>query len=58
MRPVGGYPQIAKALLPIGDLVYWINKDSNEITNKEYKYRPDVKKVSRDGEHAITTDFS
>lgn len=57
MRPVGGYPQIAKALLPIGDLVYWINKDSNEITNKEYKYRPDVKKVSRDGEHAITTDF-
>lgn len=57
MYPVGGYPQIVKVLLPIGDLVFWINKDTKKITLHQYKYRAGINKKSKTGEILIETDF-
>lgn len=55
--PVGGYPQIVKALLPIGDLVLWINRDTKETIDREYKYRESVTKKSKNDHIPISTRF-
>jgi len=57
MYPVGGYPQIVKVLLPLGDLVFHITRDTKKITSHSYKYREGVKKQSECGESLIETDF-
>jgi hypothetical protein len=57
MYEEGGYPQIAKAVLPIGDLVYWIDRESKEITGKEYEYRESVKKRTESLDQDIKTDY-
>ena len=36
---VGSYPQIVKALLPMGDQVFWIGQSIKEIVKTEHKYR-------------------
>lgn len=56
MHPEGGYPQIVKALLPVGDLTLWINRDTSEITSKEYEYRDGIKKTTNNGELTIETE--
>jgi len=55
--PVGGYPQIFKSLLPIGDLVLWMNRASMEVRSHEFKYRQGVKKKTSSGEKLIETEF-
>lgn len=55
--PVDGYPPIVKALLPIGDLVLWISKDTEEIIDQEYKYRDSVTKKGENGHIPISTQF-
>jgi len=57
MYTSGGYPQIAKAVLPIGDLMYWIDEKSRGITRREFKYRASVRKITDSGEREIKTDF-
>lgn len=57
MHAEGGYPVIAKAVLPIGDMVYWINKATHKISSTEYRYREGVNKNTKDGESMISTDF-
>lgn len=55
--PVGGYPEIVKALLPIGDLVIWINRDTKEVIDQEYKYRESVTKKGKNDHMPIPTRF-
>ena len=55
--PVGGYPQIVKALLPIGDLVLRINRDTKKIIDQGYKYRDSVTKKGENGHIPISTQF-
>ena len=55
--PVDGYPQIVKALLPIGDPVLWISIDTKEIIYQEYKYRDSVIKKGKNGHIPISTHF-
>ena len=57
MYAVGGYPQIIKALLPVGDLVLWMDVNTRKIKSREYKYRQNVKKISIAGEALIDTEF-
>ncbi|MBM4055237.1 MAG: hypothetical protein FJ264_11340 [Planctomycetes bacterium] len=57
MHPEGGYPVIAKTLLPIGDFVLWINTKTNTITSHEYKYREGMSKKTNAGQKMISTDF-
>jgi hypothetical protein len=56
MYPVGGYPQIVKALLPVGDLIFWMNRETREVMSKEYKYREGVDKTTGDGNIIISTE--
>jgi len=53
----GGYPQIVKALLPLGDLVFLMDRKTREITSHQYKYREGINKKSNNGETLIETDF-
>jgi len=57
LQPVGSYPQIVKALFPIGDLVLWINRETKEITGREHKYREGVNKITSEGDKTIPTAF-
>ena len=57
MYPVGGYPQIVKALLPIGDLELRISRDTKEIIDQEYKYRDSVTKKGENHHIPISTRF-
>ncbi len=57
MYPVGDYPQIVKALFPIGDLVVLLNRESKKIEGREYKYRESVNKVANEGNKTIPTAF-
>lgn len=57
MYPVGGYPQIVKALLPIGDLELRINRDTKKIIDQEYQYRDNVTKKAKNGHIPISTQF-
>jgi len=55
--PVGGYPQIVKALLPIGDLEIRINIDTKRVIDQSYKYRDSVTKKTTNGHIPISTQF-
>jgi len=55
--PVSGYPQIVKALLPIGDLEMRINRDTKKIIDQEYKYCDSVTKKTKNGHVPISTKF-
>lgn len=57
MYEEGGYPQIAKAVLPLGNLVFWIDRESKEVTSREYKYRESVTKATITGEKGIKTEY-
>ncbi len=57
MYPAGGYPQIVKALLPIGDLVLQINRDTKEIIDQGYNFRDSVSKKAKNGHIPISTQF-
>jgi hypothetical protein len=57
MHPEGGYPVIAKTVLPIGDLVFWMNRETNTITSRTFNYREGVNKITSNGEKQISTDF-
>jgi len=55
--PVGGFPEVVRALLPIGDMVLVINKD-NKIIEKKFEYRDNVSKAKRNKEiQPIETDY-
>jgi len=55
--PIGGYPQIVKALLPIGDLELQFNKDTKKIIDRKYKYRDSVIKKTKNCHIPISTRF-
>lgn len=44
MYPEGGFPQIVKALLPVGDLKLWLARDSRQVVSKEFVYKGHVHK--------------
>lgn len=56
MYPEGGYPQIVKALLPVGDLRLWLNRKTRKFASREYKYREGVNKITKEGELKIRTE--
>lgn len=55
LYPDGGYPQIVQALLPIGPLTLLYYRDTLEITDREYKYRDNVTKKTKNGDIPIST---
>lgn len=55
--PISGFPQIVKALLPIGDLVLHIDTKEKEIIDRNFNYRDSVNKKLKDGNKAISTQF-
>lgn len=57
MYPEGGYPQIVKAVLPVGDLTLWFNRETRELISREYKYRDSVNKISKEGNLKIGTEI-
>jgi hypothetical protein len=56
MYPEGGYPQIVKALLPVGALTFWFSRDSRELVSREYEYRESINKVTQNGDLKIGTE--
>ncbi len=57
LQPVGGCPQIMKALLPIGDFVVWIDRETGEITGRDHKYREGIRKITSNGDITIPTNY-
>lgn len=57
MQADGGYPEIFKALLPIGDLTLKIQRDTNEVISHEYLFRAGIEKQKQDGEEFIHTSY-
>ncbi|ANB23838.1 hypothetical protein A6F57_00590 [Alteromonas stellipolaris] len=52
----GGYPQIVKALLPVGDLKLWFGRENKKLLSQEYKYRESIRKIKKDGDLWIGTE--
>lgn len=46
MYPEGGFPQIVKALLPVGDLKLWLARDTQQVVSKEFVYKGSVHKAN------------
>lgn len=57
MHAEGGYPVITKAVLPVGDMMFWLNRETHKLVSNEYKYREGVNKNTTNGESMISTDF-
>ena len=56
MYPQGSYPQIVKALLPVGDLRLWFCRESRALVSREYQYRDGIKKITKNGDINIVTE--
>lgn len=52
----GGYPQIVKALLPVGDIVYWKNPQTGKLLTIEHQFREGVNKITSNGHLQINTN--
>jgi hypothetical protein len=46
--PVGGFPEVVSALLPIGNMVFLINKGNRRITEKTFEFRDTIAKQKND----------
>lgn len=55
---VGGFPAVVEALLPIGDMVLFINKGNMSVNEITFEYKAHVdKKVEGNGTQPIKTDY-
>jgi len=46
MYPEGGFPQIMKALLPVGDLRLWFARNTQQFLSKEFVYKGALNKAN------------
>lgn len=53
----GGFHQIIKALFPVGNMNYLIDRSSKEITGRKFEYRDSISKITDSGEMPIETNF-
>lgn len=44
MHHSGGYPQIVKAVFPVGDTTFWLSTDTKKIVSKNVNYKNTVNK--------------
>jgi hypothetical protein len=57
LYPVGGFPQVVNALLPIGDMVLMINRGDMSVTERKYEFRDHVIKEKTNNIESIRTDY-
>jgi len=56
--PVGGFPEVVKALLPIGDMLLVINKNDLTSVKHSFKYKDYVNKIGKQDKNImIKTDY-
>jgi hypothetical protein len=56
--PVGGFPEVVSALLPVGNMVLVINRDDRSITKRTFEFRDRIDKQKNDLKpQAIRTDY-
>jgi hypothetical protein len=56
--PVGGFPEVVSALLPVGNMVLIINKNDKSITKRTFEFRDSiVKKRHASESQTIKTDY-
>jgi hypothetical protein len=56
--PVGGFPEVVSALLPVGNMVLIINRDDRSITKRTFELRDSIAKKRHDSKpQAIRTDY-
>ncbi len=57
MHPEGGYPQIVKAVLPLGDQTFWLDPLTLQCSSVTYAWRDSVSKVKAGGFESIDTSL-
>ena len=56
--PVGGFPQVVNALLPIGDMVLMMNREDMSVTEGKFEFRDYViKETKTNNMESIRTDY-
>lgn len=56
--PVGGFPEVVNALLPIGDMVLILDQKTMSTTGRTFEYRDHVNKRRRTGDiEKVRTDY-
>jgi hypothetical protein len=56
--PVGGFPEVVSALLPVGNMVLVINRDDMSITKRTFEFQDSIAKQRHDSKpQTIRTDY-